>query len=527
MNSKNIIVLIAVVAVILIGSIILGTAVGTSDVQTLSGFFLIAIALGAFLATGRNVWILIPLFSAWDGRISLLPLPFSVSNVAVGFAVACWLLLWTTRRVHWRFKIRPFDAWLVAMLVLLGVGYLRNPVGVAAVANNSNVGARPYFEVAVACVGYVILASQRANSSILGKLPIGVICTSIVIAIGGAIAYLMPMVGIVLYQFYSGFRPYMVEVLGGSTAVSTSIGRAEFLLPFALSLGAWLFASRPPITNCSPLRPVRVSLLGISGIATLVSGFRIAVGTLGMYFIIGSFLWWRGKGLILCAVIGVLFIAGVIAVQATVGLPERMQRPLTFLPGDWDEGVKRSADETLQWRLDMWEEVMEGDHIQNWWIGDGFGFPASELAYYGALQKSGNILPQQLANYYLMTGDLHSGPLSAAKFVGVIGFTVFFGYSLTIAWRYARLFRITDDRRLKTVVGFFAIPAIFFPIKFVFIYGAFQNDLPAVIIMAGMLRLLEESLAPESVKVEKDSPRAVLAGDQVQKQLGPRVPSPS
>ncbi len=527
MNSKNIIVLIVVVAVILIGSIFLGTAVGTSDIQTLSGFFLIAIALGAFMATGRNVWILIPIFAAWDGRISILPIPFSVSNVAVGFVVVCWGLLWTTRRVRWHFRFNSLDIWLLLMLLLLAAGYLRNPVGVAAVANNSNIGARPYFEVGVACVGYAILGSQRPVAAVLGRLPLGVTLSGFAIALGGTIAYLYPIVGIYLYQFYSGFRPFMAEVLGGETAVAKGIGRAPFLLPFALALGAWLFASRPPISSCSPLRPFRLGTLCVSGVSVLVSGFRNAVGALGMYFIIGSFLWWRGKGLILCAVIAVLFIAGVIGVQSTIGLPDRMQRPLSFLPGDWDEGVKRSAEETVQWRLDMWMDVLKGDQIENWWIGDGFGFPASEMAYYSALYNSGKILPQQLANYFLMTGDLHSGPLSAAKFVGVIGFVVFFSYAGFVAWRFARLFRITEDKRMKTVVGFFGIPAIYFPIKFVFIYGAFQNDLPSLIVTAGMLRLLEESLAPQLARIKEDVPGGVVSRNPVSERPGGRAPIPS
>lgn len=493
MNAKSIFLAVIGVFVILFGSLFVGMAVGTSDFETLVGLGALLAAIVPFAVLGKRVWMLIPVFAAWSGSIMLLPIPFSVSNIAVGFAVACWGLLVVTRRVRLSYHFNSLDVWLLALVLLLLAGYARNPVGVAALASGGNVGARPYFEVFMALCGYVMLASQSVPANVLRKLPIAVVISGFVVAVGGTIAFFLPQVGIYMYQFYSGFMPDVRELNPTLMSNPESIGRAEFLLPFALALSLYLFATRPPLLNVSPFKPFQLFGLMVAGSLILLSGFRNAIGAIGIYFIIGMILWWRGPGLVICGVMAILGISLIAGVQSAYPLPERIQRPLSFLPGNWDASVVRSAQDSNEWRFDMWREIFEGNIIKNWWIGDGFGFAASELAYYGELQMTGQITSQQLADYYLMTGDLHSGPLSTLKFAGGIGVVLFTLLTLVIAWRFIKLWSRVKHTPLAFPVAFYAIGACYFPIKFVFIFGAFKGDLPTLIIMAGMLRMFEKS----------------------------------
>jgi hypothetical protein len=494
MNAKSIFLVLVLVFAVILGAVFLGTAVGTSDFETLIGLSLVAGALVAFAVLGEKSWILIPIFAAWTGSIIILPIPFSVANIAVGFAVGCWIILILTRKVRWNIKFSAIDVWLIAILVLLGIGYVRNPVGLAAFASGGNVGARPYFEAATAFFGYVLLANAAAPASLLRKLPIMVVVSGLIIAVGGTIAFFLPEIGMYMFQFYSGFMPDMTELDPGR-ASNEGIGRASFLIPFALGLALCLFASKAPLINLSPFKPLRILGLAIAGILVLLSGFRTSVGELGMYFIIGMLLWWRGTGLAVCAVLAIVGMALIAGVQSVYPLPERVQRPLSFLPGSWDDNVVRSVKVSNEWRFDMWDEILKGNSIKNWWIGDGFGFSSSELAFYGQLHMTGRISSEQLADYFLMTGDLHSGPLSTIKFAGTVGLVLFTILSLVVAWRYAKLWRRMRYSPLGFPIAFYAIVACFFPIKFLFVFGAFQTDLPFLIISAGLLRMFENSAA--------------------------------
>ncbi len=495
MNVNSILVAIIGLFVIVFGSVYIGMAVGTSDFATLGRAVVLVVALAAFALLGKQTWVLIPVFAFWGGTISVLPLPFSVSNLVVGFAFATWLVLLGTRRVKWNFRVDSLDFWIVAFILLLGVGYLRNPVGVAALASGGNVGARPYFEVLVAFCGYLLLASQSDTPRVLRRIPPAVVLSGLIIAIGGAIAYFVPQIGMYMYPFYSGFMPNLGALDPTMTADESSIGRAGFLLPFALSLSLYLFARKPPLLNLSPFNPFGPFAFGLAGILVLLSGFRNAIAALGMYFIIGMLMWWRGTGLMLCLLMMFLGVVMITGLQSVYPLPERVQRTLSFLPGNWDTNVLRETRDSNEWRIEIWQEILKGDSIKNRWIGDGFGFPAAELAYYGELQITGKITSQQLADYYLITGDLHSGPLSALKFVGGVGLALIAGFSIHVAWRFIRLWRRVRYTPLGFPVAFYAINACYFPIKYIFIFGAFQNDLAVLIVLAGLLRMLENSTA--------------------------------
>jgi hypothetical protein len=55
----------------------------------------------------------------------------------------------------------------------------------------------------------------------------------------------------------------------------------------------------------------------------------------------------------------------------------------------------------------------------------------------------------------------------------------------------------------------FGISAILAPFNFIFIFGAFENDLPATIIAIGYLRLLENSLDAYESSNKKVAPEVI------------------
>lgn len=507
--------------VVIVGSIFLGSAVGRNDQTTAIVAVTFIVVLLVVIALAENIWIIIPIFAAWSAGVPLLPVPFSVANLAIILTVGVWFLSVAIRRQQWDFKSDRIDVILIAIILLLMIGYFRNPVGIASLATGGNIGGRPYAEIVIAIAAYVILSGQQARASLVEGLPKWVIFSGAVLAVGGSIAAFAPQAGIVLYQFYSGFMPDMGELLD-PYGDSEGIGKSGYLRPLASALVAWAVA------RCNPIRLIRpenywvVAILAVATVLAALTAYRSALIAVGFYFIAASWLWLRGIGLVFCGVLGVLFVAVLISLQSFISLPDPVQRSFAFLPGNWDQRVEMQADGSVDWRLEMWEDVIYGDNIQNWWIGDGFGFPQSELEYYGYLQRTGQILPQQLAEYYLITGGLHSGPLSAAKFVGVIGGLLYLILAFMVISGYVKHWKMLEGyhslTRLRTAIGFFGILACYVPFKFVFVYGAYQKDLATLIVSAGLYRLMasvvrrEIARVHEEAETENEVPGGLIAG---------------
>lgn len=511
MDSKKLTLAITFIVVIIV-SIFLGSAVGRSDQTTPMVAITILVVLLLIASLGEGTWVLIPIFAAWSGQISVLPLPFSVSNLVVFLTAFVFMLSIATRRQTWNYKAEAIDVVLGLTLALLAIGYMRNPVGVAALTSGSNVGGRPYAEVGIAFVAYLVLAGQDARASLIAAIPRWVLISTALLAVGGGIATALPAAGVVLYQFYSGFMPDLADVIDPYSQ-QEGIGRLELLRPLAFALTAYVGA------KCNPLRLFRVEnwwLVGLLAVAlamSLISGYRSALVAITFYFVCASWLWLRGAGLAICGFLGIGFLAAIIMVQSFIPLPDRVQRSMSFLPGPWDDRVVRSAEGSTEWRLEMWEIVLEGDNIKNWWIGDGFGFPRSEYEYFGYLQMSGQISSHQLAEYYLITGSLHSGPLSALKFAGVIGGVFYVVLAVMIFVGYVKLWNslqwYPSLGNLRVTVGFFTILASYVPFKFVFIFGAYNNDLSTLIISAGVYRVIASSARKEMAAGDEQSQDAV------------------
>ncbi|MDB4576853.1 hypothetical protein N9Z77_01825, partial [Akkermansiaceae bacterium] len=328
------------------------------------------------------------------------------------------------------------------------ISFVLNPVGIRAFGSTGLVGGRPYFEVIVGLLGYIMLCSVRPNVDWLNRVPVFTVIMAAVMAVGGTIAFFIPQTGIILYQFYSGFLPDVKELLGGNELdKGTGVGRSGYLSPLAVGLVYLIYAKRAPIANLSPTHAKSLLGLMIAAVLSLLSGFRGVLGGQGIYFVIASTAWQGFKGFLLTIMIAVVALSGIYFISATVTLPDRIQRPLSFLPGEWDRRVKDTGSESTDWRVGMWEEALYGNGIGNKVLGDGFGIRSTEVSYYRKRLAMRQISTQEEQQYYILTGNLHSGPLTAIRYVGVIGFILYTILIIYIAVRFFRLWRSCINRR--------------------------------------------------------------------------------
>ena len=504
MHSRNILILLVVLLIAGVGSLFLGSAVASSDFNTIGIFIGGTLAISLYILLGRNIWILIPIFAVWQGNIQVLPIPFSVNNLMVGFAVFCWIINILTRRESLRYNFTALDGVIGVMIIVLIIGYVRNPVSLS-ILGGSSAGARPYFEIGMALMAYVMLSSTRIDKAWINRVPYITVVLCVVLAVGGAIAYFLPNIGLYLYRIYTGFMPNMRELDTSGQSVGLEVTRAGYLNPLAMTIVAILYASRAPLANLSPRNPLRIVALGIALLCTLLSGFRGVLGAQAAYFTIASWVWWRGKGFVLTAVLATGTILCVFVISMIFELPLGVQRSLSFLPGDWDQQLVANTETSNDFRLDLWQRAWYEGGIEDVWLGDGFRVPVRELEYQQAQMAAGYVKAEAKITYYLITGDLHSGPLSTIKYIGVVGLFVFMILCITIAYRAYKLWNYAIRNNSDLMIGYFVLPMIYFPVLYIFVFGSFRVDLPRVLVSAGLLVLLTNVIKDmQSSKLEKE-----------------------
>jgi hypothetical protein len=504
--------------VVILGGVLLavftGHLSGNGQVNTL--FMLLAglAFAGALLILRENICMLVPLSWALTGQIPLLPVPFEVRDLVVLAVLVAFLTLKALKIVRVKPKLGVTERWMFLMLLYLVTVYIRNPVGVQALGAEK-VGGRPYFDVAIACVAYWILARSFLSPKLGRILPLLLVGSRTVESVLGFIAYKFPSTAPIMREFYSSIS---TEAFDASDIrrqpAGESTDRQTYLSGFAANSVLLACSYWRPLTVVNPIFFGRFLIFATSFFALLLTGFRSAVLGAIMTLGIGSYLR-RGLSEILpLAVVGVPILALVLVMQGTVfNLPLSAQRALSFLPGHWDSFAAAEAEASTEWRVYMWKVMLAEDkYIQNKWLGDGFGFAQHEFEVMLAHQLVGDNGDQE---YYLIIGGVHSGPLSTIRYVGYVGLGIFIVVLCLLArdaWRLAR-------RALGTpylpIAMFVCIPVIWEPINYLFIFGGFDGALPANIYLLGMLKLLSNSLdvyeRGKSPAIEKARPSSEKA----------------
>ncbi len=479
--------------VVMFGSLVLGQSVATEDYGVVSVIVGGVILVGVIITLKYNIWILLPMLFAFNGRILLLPLPFSVSNLTVMFVFTVVVSQVALGFIDARLRVTKTD--FLGFLCLGGIGltFLLNPVGIAAMGSDT-VGSRPYFEILLSVLAYLVLAVVTPDLATLRKLPIYVISLSFIMAMGQAVAYFFISVGMKLQMVYSGFAPQL-EYSADPNAVHVS--RLRFVVgPFKRWM---LYAMARPNAWRNMGLVITILIIIAHLVGALMTGHRLALINWAAH--IGLFIFITRKfqiGLILGAA-GLCMVGGLYTYHHTIGpIPLSAQRVLTTLPGDWDHNVVKDTNDSTEWRIEMWEQaIFDEEMIRNKFLGDGFGYSSRELLLIGEMATGegmmGGVRPEDLAQYYLLTGDLHSGPVSTIKHVGYLGLCCVVLFIISIAVGYYKLCRRNQGKPLWIVFMFFGIPAVWKPISFVFLYGDFKTDFGAILVTAGLLKILQKA----------------------------------
>jgi hypothetical protein len=490
----------------LVLALVIGNAVGSSDMRMVAGVMAAIPVAVIFVKLKTNIWILLPISWYLTGRLPWLPVPFTVRDLCFIAVIFFFTLFFATRAFPWKRKTSTLDYLIYINLAYLAIVFARNPVGFWAI-QSSMVGGRPYFEIALAFGAFMILSRVQITDFIARIFPIFYLVPAWGIGLLDVIGRLSPQTGYLLNSIYSGVgsrgmvSDFEQEAQLGETRM---IGLSAAGLTSVLAL----CARYNPITLISPLYPWRAALLVVAFGAIFLSGFRGVLLFGFAAFVLSAVLrgqfrdLWMAAGAMLLVVIVLLSLQG-----SVLQLPRTMQRALSWLPGDWDQAALLDAQDSSMWRFEMWMWAWNDERILRDRIwGQGFGLSLDDMniiAQTLMYQGSPGFIGGSDREATMLTGSFHSGPLSTIKFIGIVGLCLYYTlmcYMAFAAWRVCKRARGT---RALTLALFAGIPIIYEPFQFIFIFGALDSNYPQLLFWAGLLNMVNNYLNNELLDIDR------------------------
>lgn len=487
-------------AVLLLGLLLaamIGNAVGVSDMRFVAGAIALIPVVIIFVRLKTNIWILMPIGWYLTGRLPWLPLPFSVRDMCFLITISFFILFVAMRVIPMKRKIGMLEYLIYINLAYLAVVYARNPVGFWAFQSEM-VGGRPYFEVIQMTFAFAILSRIKITDFTARIFPLFFVIPTWIIGILSVTAQFVPQLAYPLAMLYTGVGSMFSEPSGPEAEIGET-RLAELMFAGQSSILA-LCAKYNPITLISPFYPLRIlGLLAAIG-AIFLSGFRSTLLFAFAALAISSLLRRRLQDMWIAGGAFVLSLVIIISLQGSVlQFPRTMQRSLSWLPGDWDADAVASAEDSSRWRFEMWGWAWNDDRIlrDRVW-GQGFGFSLddmnliveSKIAGQGGSSNLGGSDREE----FMIVGAFHSGPLSAIKYIGIVGLCLYYPllcYMALLAWHLCRRAYGTKAFGLALFVG---IPIIYEPFNFIFIFGGLDGNFSQMLFWAGLLNMTKNYL---------------------------------
>src|ERR1051325_6159869 len=375
--------------------------------------------------------------------------------------------------------------------VVFATAECRGGFGVAAFGSAVQ-GAKRYFVLFRAIIGYFALISRPIPTRYATKLVVLFLLGSAVAAIGDLgsilpesfyfIYLLFPISQYGLYTIIGnnpGVQVGAIARLGGAALASCSVYYA-MLARYGIEQ---IFAPRHIFRML-----VFISLIGLSS----VGGFR---GNAVTFLLLFSLLFYL-EGLLRSRLLPVFAVLTILVATLLVAfaqqLPLNVQRTLSVLRLPVSNEVKDDAQSSSQWRLNIWKRVVP--QIPHYLlIGKGLGINAAEMQ--AIITVSPNTgLSDAGEEWTEMAADYHSGPLSVIVpfgIAGVIGFLWFLAASYGVLKKNYLYGNPAYTKLNRFLLAYFITKAIIF----FAIFGNLYSDLAGFVGIVGLSISLNAGVA--------------------------------
>ena len=388
-----------------------------------------------------------------------------MSLLGLGFAVL-------NRSVNPEYRFAPVPAitlpLLTLMLVIVATALTTGGIGLR-VLGSQTVGGKGYFYLAAAAAGFFALSSQAIKRKHVLLCLAFFFLPGVTAIIGRLVQAAGPSASFLFLLFPPESELNMLE---GDQTFELGLTRASGLLPLAMAIFCWVLVRNGVAGVFNFTRPWRmVILIGAVVIGTF-GGFRSAVLLMGMTFLI---LFWLeklwGTRIFLILLIG-MTLGGVLLTAFADKLPLTMQRSLSFLPVEIDPLTRASAQDSTEWRLEIWRAMLP-QVPQYFFKGKGYSVSGDEM--YMSHQSAFRGLSADWEGAAL-AGDYHNGPLSVIIPFGIWGLLSFVWLLVAGARFLYTNFRegAPELRRINAFLFALFLARILF---FLLIFGTLHGDL--------------------------------------------------
>jgi hypothetical protein len=518
--------LIFIVVLAMLCALYLGVAAATAQLEAV----LWVAGLGSIIflfALGRHVWALIPLSLMLSGGFTFIPGAAFPWWLATAAASGMLLLRFLTKNQDtFVFRFSGLDFAIVLQVIAVAQAFVRNPTGLS-VLGGDTVGGKTYIIFTLAFVAYAALSIMRSDIKIFRIVVLAMITMAVLDGLLIMLTQLSPKVASIVLRFYSATDFNAAQGLEIDVNESRLTGAQDL----AKTLGLAAFSLFIPLSTINPLHPVRFMMAMSSVALCLLSGFRSALGSLLIFFVVSTLVRRRPQDLILGFAAALVGLALLMGSGLTRQLPHGAQRILSMLPFiQVNDNARASAEDSSEWRFEMWRLVLTSDrYIQNKLLGDGFGYRADELraALDSAMGDNRMLGQANQQDVMLAKGSYHGFHVEAIRFTGLLGLVlalvtmgIFFHYAL----KQIRHFR---GRPEWGYVLFVSIPFLINPFYYMLIFGSYKTAFPVMLATAGILKLLDNIRVQELAAARAAAPAPEPSQSPVQRLTPGRFPQPA
>jgi hypothetical protein len=365
-----------------------------------------------------------------------------------------------------RFIRMPQITW--PLICMIGVLFLTAKLngGMGLHAFRSEVyGGKKYIFVVMSILSYFALTAQRIPPERANLYVTLFLLGGVTQFIGD----LYPVTPSFLHFIFWMFPPtssnvYMFEV--GVTRLSgTSFAASAFVY--------WLMARyglRGIFLSGKLWRPV---LFAVVSMMIFLGGFRTVIisylAIFGLLFFLEGL--HRTRALLVFMMAGMLVAVAIIPLAPH--LPFTFQRALAFLPLNLSEEARMSAEDSSNWRYEMWKALLP-QVPQYLLLGKGYAITMEDYEFMGYDSAFHTVDPGQQA--LALSGDYHSGPLSVVLPLGIWGVIAFLWLMLASLRVMYCNFRHGDES-LRTINAYLWVYYLYSSFRFLFIYGGLSGDM--------------------------------------------------
>jgi len=368
---------------------------------------------------------------------------------------------------------------LIALVaVVLLTAHMRGGIGSRALGSETY-GARKYLAIVCAVLGYFALTRIRILPRNANRLALLFFGGSILLCMSN----LIYMAGPSFYWLYY-FIPVDYAVSQAAADINGEMLSRLNGLAFGMSGVIYCFLARYGIRGIFTLEhPFRLMFFIAAIILSMFGGFR---SLLVLTFLV-LLLQFYFEGLFRTQLFVIFILVVTLGLSTSVlfiqKMPLSVQRTLSFLPVDVDPVIRETANDSVEWRLNMWKVLL--DQVPRYLvIGKGYSSDASELALFEWHRMTGGGHFEDFEEQ-MMVGNYHSGPFSVLLSFGIFGVLLVVGFwiaSIRLLWQYYARGR-PELRLINTLLLSCFLARVVF---FLFLFGDMAADLPLFCGLVGL-----------------------------------------